>query len=87
MDNYTEGIGETETKKFAESVSYYNQLAGFSGVTRQGPSIKNCRGLVFRFNRLHRLHPSGSCVSSSEKCDSPRLHTKSRSSHSLNRDW
>ena len=32
-----------------------------------GALCQQCQGLAFRFNRLRRLYPSGSCVSNSEK--------------------
>ena len=52
------------------SVFSANKLCLTSRLCRRRPAgdlHQQCRGLVFRFKRLRRLHPSGSCVSSSEK--------------------
>ena len=51
------------SKRATDSLSFYNVLAG---VARQRPSITNVRVQYFGSSGQSRLHPSGSCVSSSE---------------------
>ena len=59
-------ISVFENFSFQRCTYFYNNLTGFASVARRGPpSVMS--GFSISVQRPSRLHPSGSCVSSSEK--------------------